>query len=942
MTSTQQLSTLAAAGCEVAFDNLTRQLYATDASLYQVEPVAVAFPRGIKQACAIMRAAAEAGVSMIPRGAGTGLTGGALGEGLVIDFARYNRQIMDLDLEKRTVRVGPGVVLDQLNQFLKPHGLRFGPDVATSSRATIGGMIANNSSGAYASVYGTTADHVSGLDLVLSNGQFARVGESYDTIPRQRELVEDLAQLNALLISECCPPGLIKRWPGYGLDRAVREPGNLVHVLCGSEGTLAAIVAAELKLVPVPAEKGLALIFFDSVIEAMQAAVELLDLKPAAIEHMDRILIDQTAGQLEFKRARDLLNWDAQPCESVLAVEFFDNARDGLAELNRRRLGIRKKILHTREGADLVWALRKAGLALLTSRKGSAKPLTGIEDAAVRLRQLPEYVKALQSLLGRLGLQASFYGHVASGLLHVRPVLDLYSREDLGKFRQVANEVSAIVREFKGSLAAEHGVGIARTEFMEAQMGEQMMDLMRQIKNSFDPHNLLNPGKIIPDGRYEIDSDLRRRPGHELDLPFEPVLAFALRDESFVGNLEQCNGCGGCLKMTPTMCPTFIATGREIMSPRGRANAIRAALERRGLNGIDPLASTEIDMALSNCLSCRACVNECPSNVDIGLLKAELQYARIQKEGLSWRERLFSSVDRLGRWGCKMPRLANMFLDSSIMRFLGTHLLGVTAKRSLPHYARQRFDHWFASRRNRAPGPRGRVILWDDTFVRYYEPHIGKVAVRVLEAAGFEVTLAEGRKCCGRPAFSQGNLGEATAVGAHNLELLGSEEDRAPILFLEPSCYSMFVRDYRELNLPNVDEIAARCFLFEEFIELLLSREPGALRFNTRQDRLVIHPHCHARSLMNPEFMRRLGDRLPERTVALLDAGCCGMAGGFGMMESKYELSIKVAEPLVHEARSQPYGTTLVMAGFSCRQQVTHLAPVKCRHFAEVLAEAIE
>ena len=317
MTSTQQLSTLAAANCEVAFDNLTRQLYSTDASIYQVEPVAVAFPRGVRQTISMIEAANHAGISVTPRGAGTGLTGGAVGDGLVLDFARYNRQITDLDVEQRTVRVGVGVILDQLNAFLRPYGFCFGPDVATSSRATLGGMIANNSSGSHTPVYGATGDHVCELEVVLADGKFAVIGPGRDTLPRQRDLVEDLVHLNSLLITERFPQGLLKRWPGYGLDRCLREPGNLNHIICGSEGTLAAIVAAKLKIVPLPREKGLGLIFFDSVAEAMQATVELMDLKPAAIEHMDRILLDQTRGQAQFQAARDLLELDALPCESV-------------------------------------------------------------------------------------------------------------------------------------------------------------------------------------------------------------------------------------------------------------------------------------------------------------------------------------------------------------------------------------------------------------------------------------------------------------------------------------------------------------------------------------------------------------------------------------------------------------------------------------------------
>ncbi len=942
MTPTQQLATLAATNCAVAFDNLTRQLYATDASIYQIEPAAVAFPRDGRQASAIIRAAAEAGLSVTPRGAGTGLAGGALGDGVVVDFARHNNRIGKFDREARTVEVGPGVVLDQLNAFLKPFGLCFGPDVATSSRATLGGMIASNSSGTHTPVYGTTAEHVRALEIVLADGRVRRIGPGEDPLRAQRELVEDLVQLNSLQIQERMPEGLTKRWPGYGLDRFLRDPGNLNHILCGSEGTLAGIVAAELNVVPLPAEKGLGVLFFDSVAEAMQATVALLDLHPAAIEHIDRVLLDQTRGQLAFQAARDLLALDAQPSEALLVVEFFDHVADKLALLEQRRLGRRRRMVTAPADMDRVWALRKAGLSLLTGCPGDAKPVTGIEDTAVRPHQLPEYVAALQAVMTKLGLQASYYGHAASGLLHVRPVLDLHRAEDVRRFRQVAEEVSELVLQFKGSLAAEHGVGIARTEFMARQLSEELLTAMREIKRSFDPHNLFNPGKIIPDERFALDTHLRLGANYALKLPFEPVLAFAAKDGSFIRNLEQCNGCGGCRKLTPTMCPTFIATGEESMSTRGRANLIRAALELRGLEGGDPLRAAELDMALSNCLSCKACATECPSNVNLALLKAELLHARWQRDGLSLPARVFSAVDTLGRLGTKFPGLANALLEWTWVRRLLRATLGISMERDLPPYARQRFDRWFAARAAPAFKPhRGPVILWDDTFVRYHEPDIGRAAVYVLETAGFEVRLANGRACCGRPAFSQGNLTAAQRLGKHNLALLAAGDPAVPILFLEPSCYSMFVEDYRELKLPGATAVARRCFLFEQFIENLLEREPHALWFNHTPANVLIHAHCHAKALTDTSGMARLAARLPERRVTLLDSGCCGMAGAFGALESKYELSLKIAEPLLEQIRHQPFGTIVVASGTSCRQQITHQVPVRTWHMAQLLADAL-
>ncbi len=1012
MTSAQEKA-FAATGCDVRFDNLTRQLFATDASIYQIEPTGVAFPRSAQQASAVIRAAADRNISVTPRGAGTSLVGNAIGEGLIVDFSRYNRQITDLGLEKRTVRVGAGVVLDQLNAFLKPHGFCFGPDVATSSRATLGGMIANNSSGAHVPVYGTTADHVVSTEIVLVDGRILNVGPTHNSLGAEREKIDKLIRTCVAEISERMPPGLLKRWPGYGLERFLRAPDNLNEILAGSEGTLAAIFSAELKISPLPCEKGLGLIFFDSVDEAMEATVELLDLKPAAIEHIDRPLLDQTKSQLHFQAARDLLELDSEPCESILLVEFYEDVAERLSLLQSRRLGLRTKICRDAHEMDLVWSVRKAGLSLLTGCVGAAKPVAFIEDAAVRPAQLPAYVAGLKSIMKPLGLEASYYGHAASGLLHVRPVLDLHSAADLKKFRRVANETSALVRQFKGSLSAEHGVGTARTEYMREQLGDELLGVMREIKHAFDPKNIFNPGKIFEAGSArcadsrttgqrgvptKIDNHLRENFTKPLELPFEPRLAFAFKDGSFIGNLEQCNGCGGCRKDTPIMCPTFIATGEEIMSTRGRANIIRAALELRfavrqhvaafksadmSAHSKDPLRSAELDAALSNCLSCKGCTPECPSNVNLALLKAEMLYARHQRDGLPLRERIFSSVDLLGRLGCTMPSFANAIVDLRPVRAIMEKTLGISAKRSLPHYASERFDRWFARHAMEGPAPsgpgrdgarpsknRGKVILWDDTFVRYHEPHIGRAAVKVLEALDFEVELVKNRKCCGRPAFSQGNLDAAAKAGKHNVDLLNSSGSQlstnpaspsygaasnsqlssTPILFLEPSCWSMFVDDYRELKIDNAEKVAARCFLFEKFIDDLLDREPDALQFKDRpassgQDRHVnvtIHPHCHAKSLINPAFMARLVERLPGRKAQLLDTGCCGMAGAFGALAEKYQLSVQVAADLLGKIDNQPAGSEIVASGTSCRHQIVDLSNIRPKHMAELLAEAID
>jgi len=788
LTSSQKRA-LEATGCELRTDALTRVLYSTDASIYKIEPRAVAFPTTGVETGRLLAAAADAGIEITPRGAGTGLAGGAVGSGLIVDLAKGNKSIEDLDLERRTVAVGPGVVLDRLNAVLAGHGLWFGPDVATSSRATIGGMIGNNSSGAYAPVYGTTVDHVVALEIALTDGTVAWVGRDHDDLAGIRHQTELLLNENEAEINLRMPPGLVKRWPGYGFDDALRSSGDLSRLVTGSEGTLAAVTGAVLSLVPRPARRGLGVAFFSSMADAMQTAVEVAGLEPAAVEHIDRILLDQTIGQRAFGAARDLLGLDEHPCESLLLVEFFDDVDERLAAFDESGFGNRRLVLSDPERQQLVWALRKAGLSLLTGRAGPAKATACIEDVCVRPDHLPAYVAGLEAILRPLDLVASYYGHAASGELHVRPVLDLHRVEDIERLRLVADEVSALCRQFGGSLAAEHGVGIARTEFLEAHLGPKLTAAARKLKGLFDPKGVMNPGKIVDSGRYSIDGNLRLGSGSTLAPELVGELGFVDRDRSFVANLEQCNGCGGCLKEAPTMCPTFAVTGDEAHSTRGRANTIRAALE--GRFGADHLGSPELSEVLGSCLSCKACRTECPSNVDLAALKAEVYATRHEVDGVPLFDRLVAASDLLGRVGTTVPWIANAALGFGPVRAVLQRTLGVAADAPLPPFTRHRFDRWFRRRSRPAPGSRGRVLLWDDTWTRYHEARVGRAAVEVLEAAGFEVGLVDGRRCCGRPAASRGLLGELRRLGEHNLSLRAGGSE--PIVFLERSCDGVFI-----------------------------------------------------------------------------------------------------------------------------------------------------
>jgi FAD/FMN-containing dehydrogenase/Fe-S oxidoreductase len=920
-------------GVEIRTDQLTRLLYATDASIYQIMPAGVAFPHDARETAAVLKRCAGSGIPVAMRCGGTGLSGGALGEGLVLDLARHTAGIHSLDLGRRTVRVGAGVVLDQLNAFLRPHGLCFGPDVATSSRATFGGMVANDSSGARAPYYGTTIDHVAQLELALADG---RTGWTGDAFPDLAQAVECIARPRAEAILGRFPAGLVKRWPGYGVNKYLAPGGDLSKILAGSEGTLAAVCSAELRLVPVPREAGLAVIAFASVAEAMQATVDLEALLPVAIEHLDRPLFDQTRGQPAFAPARALLKLDAAPCEALLLVEFYEEVPARLEGVRARRLGLRTDLFTKPVEMAQIWQFRKSGLSLVTARPGASKPVAGIEDVAVTPDQLPAYQLRLLSVLEPLGVEASFYGHAASGLLHVRPVLDLHQAKDIRTLRIIADAVAEITDEFHGILAAEHGAGIARTAYLERHLGPDLMAATREIKTLFDPGNVLNPGKVVPTGRYVIEGDLRYGDGYAIRPPFAPRLAYRRRDKSFVANLEQCNGCGGCRKQEPVMCPTFLALGEERLSTRGRANVIRAAFDGRLGEPGDALFAPELEDVLAHCLACKACKAECPSGVDLSSLKADILHAQHQARGVPLAARLVGAADLLGRLGCAFAPISNWSLRLPPVRALMEKLLGFARERELPPYASERFDRWFARQPVPAVAPRGEVYLWDDTFARYHEPNVGQAAVAVLAAAGFRVRLLTDRKCCGRPAFSMGLLDAAERLGRHNLHVLAATGNSLPILFLEPSCYAMFKEDYLELGLAGAAEAAERVVLFEDFVWDLLRREPEALAFRSG-GQAAIHGHCHAKALGSATLLPDLARQAGAEAV-LLKTACCGMAGAYGFLKKNQDLSLRVGALLKAQIDQAPADATLIASGTSCRHQIRHLSQRQPLHMAEFLA----
>jgi len=916
---------------DVSFDEAHRWLYATDASIYEIPPLGVVLPRDRQAVHRAIEICGDHGVSIHPRGAGTGLAGGCLGAGVVIDLARHLTAIGPIDPQAATVAVEPGVVLDRLNQAVAGHDLMFGPDPATASRCTLGGMIGTNASGAHSLLYGKTSDNVAELTAVAADGREMVTGATpYDgataAIATRHE-----AEIRRRF------PTLQRRVAGYDLLSLLDRPAaGVTPLLIGSEGTLAVTLSATLRLVPLPAHRVVAVVCFDDPVAAMAAAVAALALGPAAVEHIDRILLDQAAGKPAYERLLAFLAGEVPA--SLICVELFgaseEEVADRLAAVQAAFPGRRILVRRTASEQAELWALRRAGLGLLMSKKGAAKPIPFMEDTAVPPEHLADYYAGVREILAGRGLEASFYGHAGVGLLHLRPVLDLHLPSDVAVMRQVAAEIADLATSFHGAVSGEHGDGRARSEWLGRAYGDEVVAAFREVKTLFDPRHLLNPGIITGDPPPRMDEHLRYGGDYQPRLPAS-TLRFT-RDGDWLAAIEQCNGCGGCRKTAGTMCPTYIATGDEVDSTRGRANLYRAAASGRLSDG---LASVALHHALATCLGCKGCATECPSGVDMALLKAAALQERYRHHGPALATRLLARPDRLGRWMGPVAPVVNRLAATALGRYLLSRA-GLDPRRDLPTVAWRPFRYWFRHRGGSPPGPRGRVLLWDDCFTAHYEPAIGRAAVAVLEAVGYQVVLTA-HQCCGRPAFSQGMVDAARWLALDNTHrLVRHAEAGTAIVVLEPSCASMMGRDYLELlDTPEAATVASRVTSLEGLLAPLLAETPDALPLTPGAGPVLLHPHCHSRADGGEGATRAVLARLGP--VIDLDAGCCGMAGAFGYQSEHYDLSLQVgarlAERLGHEAEHAP----LVACGTSCRHQIRHLTGRDARHLAVVVAEAL-
>ncbi|HVS40397.1 MAG TPA: FAD-linked oxidase C-terminal domain-containing protein [Gemmataceae bacterium] len=984
---------------EVRFDVASRRLYSTDASIYQIEPLGVVFPKSTEDIVAAVQIAAEMHVPITPRGGGTSLSGQSIGPGVVLDCSKYLNSILAVDPIGRTARVQPGVVLDQFNRALAPHNLLFGPEVSTSSRANLGGMMGNNSAGARSIVYGKTIDHVRRLDVILGDGSRASFGAvSPDEWDRRAELsslegrayrqVREIVRRNRAEILRRFPR-ILRRVSGYNLDvladspltpdpsplstgargaipppsppstgargaipppspplrgRGVGGEGVGLHqLLVGSEGTLAVVTEAELGLLPRPKTRGLLVPQFASLAAAMDAVAACLEMKPSAVELMDHYLLELTAGNLALRETMKAIVGKPQ---AVLMVEFSgDDEReiaDRVERLRKRLEGVAglTAAVPALDPAlrDPLWDLRKAGMPLLYGMRGDRKPVTFVEDCAVSPERMPEFVRRFRETLHRHGTDGAFYGHASVGCLHIRPLLNLKDPNDVTRMRRITADVTDLVLEYNGSLSGEHGDGLARSEWNEKMFGPIVYQAFREVKAVFDPEGLLNPGKIVDAPR--MTDNLRYGPGYR---PIELPTVFNYdKQEGFIRSVEMCNGNGACRKMQGgTMCPSFRATRDERDSTRGRANALRLAMS--GEQPLQQLKSKWVQEVFDLCLMCKACKAECPSNVDVAKLKAEWLELLYQDRPRPLGHMLAAHLPSVNRLGAPFAPLVNWLQSGRAVRWLLEKTAGVDRRRSLPPLHANHFRRWFAHHKpDAAAGRTGRVLLLDDCFTTFNEPAIGKAAVHVLERAGYAVELANLR-CCGRPMLSKGFLSETRALVREQAPALARRiADGTPILGLEPSCILTLADEWTELAPgPETQRIAAAAHLADGWLAKQVGNGACELSLLPRAEKCVLHGHCHQKALVGAGGSAAALRLAPGMDVTVLDAGCCGMAGSFGYEKEHYDLSVKIAGLALLPALAAAPESTVVAPGTSCRHQIKDLAGRRALHPLEVLEQRL-
>ena len=947
---------------EVLFDAATRGRYSTDASIYQIEPIGVVIPQTEEDAVTAMQIALDAGVAVLPRGGGTSQCGQTVGEALIIDVSKYLRHVVDFNAEARTAVVQPGVVLDQLNAFLKPHGLWFPVDVSTSAQATIGGMTGNNSCGSRSIFYGNMVHNVRGVDAVLADGNEYHFGAAPSDLSQidgpqsYRELVQkirDIAVANADEI-EARYPKLLRRVGGYNLDMVSGMAFNMAHLLVGSEGTLAYSKRVHLNLSALPKHKTLGVCHFKTFYKSMEAPQQIVKLKPTAVELVDRTMIGLARSNAAFRPiVEKFIKGDP---DAILLVEFAGDDKDEQVARLKQLVELMGDLGHPDSVIEItdpnlqrdVWEVRKAGLNIMMSMKGDGKPVSFIEDCAVPLEHLAEYTDRLTKVFEKHGTTGTWYAHASVGTLHVRPILNM--REDgAHKMRAIAEEAAAMVKQYKGSYSGEHGDGLVRSEWIAPFFGPKLTQAFENIKDIFDPKGLLNPGKIVRPSKQDDRSLFRFKPG------YKTISVKTVLDWNEWGGMdkavEMCNNNGHCRKFDAgTMCPSFRVTRDEQHLTRGRANTLRLALS--GQLGPDAFTSDEMHKAMDLCVSCKGCKRECPTGVDMAKMKVEFLHHYKQRHGFTLKDKLIANLPRYAPWVSKLGPLANL------AQAIGRGFVGFASQRSLPNWRGNALSTLSPSgeRQGNTWGERGQgeesreVVLFLDTFTNYFDPENAHAALKVLEAAGYTVHLPQAKDtkrplCCGRTYLATGMVDKARAEAQRTIDtLLPYIERGIPIVGLEPSCL-LGMRDefLSMMPTPQSAELALNAYLFEEFIAREL--DAGRFKLNLKslpQKKALLHGHCHQKAFAAMPAVLRVLKLIPDLQTELIESSCCGMAGSFGYDAEHYEVSMQMAEAaLLPKVREAGKDTLIIADGTSCRHQIQDGAQREAVHVARVLADAL-
>lgn len=956
---------------ELRHDRISRQLYSTDASIFQVMPYGVLIPEVEEDVHAAVELAAAHRVPLLPRTAGSSLAGQAVNKALVIDFTRHLNQILELNVEEGWIWVQPGIVLDELNFYLRQYGLQFGPDPASSNRAAMGGIVSNNSTGSHSILYGMTADHLLEMRVILSDGtrtHFGPVSPAQLAQAQQRSGLEGeiYRQVHALASDpanqEIIRQGTPRHWRrcgGYNLDRFVGDGAsfqwppdprfNLANLVSGAEGSLAVITALKLNLVPLPRRTALAIIHYDSLYDALASVPAILEVEPSAVELLDNLGLTLCRDVPEYARLLQTFVVGQPNC--VLITEFYGESdadlRHKVERLERhlRDQAVPATTIVPALDAPLqnnVWTVRKVGLGLMMSIKGDYKPIPFIEDAAVPVEHLAEYVTRIEQFCNDLGTNVAYYAHASAGCIHIRPLINTKKAEEVAKLPQITSFSVELLGQYGGSLSSEHGDGRARTWMNEAFFGKPLYDLYCQVKDIFDPNRLLNPGTVVEGP--PMTENLRYGPAYTV-LPLHEHLDFR-EDMGFHRAVEMCNGAGICRKRTTgTMCPSFMVTREEAHSTRGRANVLRAAIS--GQLPDLTLTSQEIYEVMDLCISCKACKAECPSSVDMAQIKTEFLAHYYEDHGTPLRTRLFGDIARFSRLASgPLAPVANRLLANGAVLALLQPLLGISNQRSLPPFAAEPFTSWYRRHHAQRSSRHAlrRVVLFNDTFNTYNDPHVAIAATEFLQAAGFDVLLP-GHRCCGRPQFSKGLVDEARAAARDTVDRLAPFAAAGiPIVGLEPSCLLILRDEYFSLlpGDPRVAEIAAVSLTFEEFVADLASRGELDVTFSDEPRQLLVHGHCHQKALVGTAPMHQVLTLPRNYRADEVDSGCCGMAGSFGYEAEHYEISQQIGERILFPAvRASDAGTLIIAPGTSCRHQIAHATGRQAFHPAEVLRAAL-